>query len=76
MHRREISHIVKTDSLSKTQLIRQSQIVCLLSIERNLCKNKRKINNVLLKHSAKARVETKDLNYLITSFVLNKHVNV
>jgi len=41
MHNREITHIVKTDSLSKTKLIVRTKIVMflLLSFERNSCKD-------------------------------------
>jgi len=39
MHNREITHIVKTDSSSKTCIDCKAQVFILLSFERNLCKN-------------------------------------
>jgi len=38
MHNREITHIVKTDSLSKTQLIVKTEYSFCCQFERNLCK--------------------------------------
>jgi len=37
MHNREITHIEKTDSLSKTQLVVRTQMLSVLSFERNSC---------------------------------------
>ena len=39
MHNREITHIVKTGSLSKAQLVVRTKCAFLLSFERNLSKN-------------------------------------
>ena len=59
MHNREITHIVKTDGLSKTQLI--------VRTKRSFCCHLRetcvKTKNIFffIKHNAKARIETKDI---------------
>ena len=41
MHNREITHIVKIDSLSKTRLVVKTYYSVLLSVERNLCQDKK-----------------------------------
>ena len=59
MHNREITHIVKTDSLSKTQLsVRTKRAFCC-----HLRETCVKTKNILffIKHNAKARIKTKDI---------------
>ena len=41
MHNREITHIVETDSLSKTQLIVRNKCSFFISFERNVCQNQK-----------------------------------
>ena len=43
MHNREITHIVKTDGLSKTQLIVRTKCSVGCHFERNLCQNLKKV---------------------------------
>ena len=63
MHNREITYIVKTDSLSKTQLIVKTKILFAVSWKK-LVKTKQ-INKVLWKHNEKASFGT--LKIQITS---------
>ena len=71
MHNREITHIVKTESSSKTQL--KEQILVLQSDERNLCQEQKNTKLYLKKkHDAKAIFKTLNIQTVkLPPFVLN-----
>ena len=68
MHNREITHIVETDSLSKTQLIVRNRCSFFISFERNICQNQ--IQNVYENTMQKLHFYFNDSNSLITSLCI------
>jgi len=63
MHNREITHRVKTDSLSKAQLIVGTKCVVAFMWEKLISKLKNN-KKVLWKHNANARFETLKIQIL------------
>ena len=61
MHNREITHIVKTDTLSKTKLIVKNKCSFCCHLRETYVKTE---NNVSWKQIAKARIETLNIQIL------------